>query len=53
LKAENKMFMDASSVEECIRSLKVKNLNGMDRIAQRVLNDGVNYFEGPFTGLLL
>ena len=38
--AENSFFMDRDSIEECIRSLSIKNSEGFDRIPQRVIVDG-------------
>ena len=39
---ENKMFMDRNSIKECIKSIKMKNTEGYDRIPQRILVDGVD-----------
>ena len=44
-------FMDPISVKECMQSLKIKNLEGYDRIPKRVLVDGVEQFVGAFSGL--
>ena len=41
LEADNSMFMDENSIRECISTLKVKNSEGLDRIPQRILCDGV------------
>ena len=36
------MFMDPTSVKEILRSLKIKNSKGFDRIPQRILVDGAD-----------
>ena len=47
--AEEKIFMDPTSVRECIASLKIKNTEGYDRIPQRVLVDGIDVLIRPFS----
>ena len=37
------MFMSTQEVDKCIRSIKLKNSEGYDRIPQRILVDGANY----------
>ena len=49
--ATNKMFMDICSVKECIKSLKIKNCEGFDRIPQRILVDGAEVLDKVFAGL--
>ena len=51
LEAEDRMFMDESSIRDCIRGLKVKNSSGFDQILHRILCDGVEHFIKPLTGL--
>ena len=52
VEAEDRMFMDESSIRDCVGSLKVKNSEGFDRIPQRILSDGVEHLIRPLTGLL-
>ena len=40
--SQNNFFMTESDIKECVRSIKVKNSEGFDRITQRVLVDGEN-----------
>ena len=41
-----KMIMDKDLIRECIKTIKIKNKEGFDRIPQRVLVDGCeNLFE--------
>ena len=47
----NKMFMDPTSIKECIMSLKMKNSEGYDHIPQRILVDGVDHLMTAFEGL--
>ena len=49
--SEEKMFMDESSIKECILTLKPKNSEGFDRIPQRVLRDGMEILLPPLTRL--
>ena len=51
VQTENKMFMDLSSIIECVKSLKIKNSEGYDRIPQRVLVDGIEVLSSAFEGL--
>jgi hypothetical protein len=44
-------FMDKDSIRECIESLATKNLEGYDRIPQRVIKDGCEILIEPFTEL--
>ena len=41
VQSNNKMFMDESSLKECILNLKIKNSEGYDRIPQRISKEGV------------
>ena len=45
------MFMSGVEVERCIRSIKVKNSEGYDRVPQRILVDGMIHLLPPFTKL--
>ena len=45
------MFMDPTSIRECILSLKIKNCERYDRIPQRCLIDGVELLSPAFNGL--
>jgi hypothetical protein len=47
----NKMFMQESDICECIKSLKAKNSEGMDRIPQRILTDGKDVLVKPLVKL--
>ena len=49
---ENKNFMDPASVKECIKNLKIKNSEGVDRIPQRILVDGVEILCEPISNLM-
>jgi hypothetical protein len=49
--AEDKMFMDTSSNIDCIQTLKPKNSEGIDRIPQRVLKNGMDSLLTPLTRL--
>ena len=50
--SHTKMFMDLTSVKECLLSLKNKKTEGMDRIPQCVLLDGADVLSQPLTELL-
>ena len=45
------MFMTPKNIEECLKSIKVKNCEGHDRIPQRILVDGVDQLVKPLTTL--
>ena len=47
----NKMFMDPESIKECMLTLKQKNSEGLDRIPQRVLLDGIEHLVAPLATL--
>ena len=38
----NKMFMDQASIRVCMLSLKIKNIEGFDRIPKGILLDGLD-----------
>ncbi len=45
------MFMDKTSIRECILSLNVKNNKGFDRILKKIQMDGVDRLISPPTYL--
>ena len=45
------MFMDQDSIQECVTTMKIKNGEGMDRIPQRILVDGLDRLMITFSGL--
>lgn len=45
------MFMTQENIKECIKSMKVKNCEGHDRIPQRIIVDGVDHLTAPITNL--
>ena len=47
--AQSENFMSMSSIEECIKSIKIKNTEGYDRIPQRILVDGLDLLLPPLT----
>ena len=40
-----------TDIIECVKSLKIKNCEGYDRIPQRILSEGIEYLIEPLTGL--
>ena len=44
--------MSQSDIIECVKSIKVKNCEGYDRIPQRILVDGIDHLAKPLTHLL-
>ncbi len=44
-------FMGEEAILDCVKTLKVKNCEGYDRLPQRVLKDGIDYLIYPFTFL--
>ena len=40
-----------TDIIECVKSLKIKNCEGYDRIPQRILSEGIEYLIKPLTGL--
>ena len=51
LHSECKFFMTGVDITNCVKSLKVKNSEGYDRIPQRVLIDGIDHLILPLTEL--
>ena len=49
--SNEKIFMNLSEVIECIKSIKIKNSEGYDRIPQRVLVDGAIHLASPLACL--
>ena len=47
----SKMFMTKDNILECIKTIKVKNNEGYDRIPQRILVDGIDHLITPLTHL--
>ena len=47
----NNPAITAIDILECVKSLKIKNCEGFDRIPQRILSEGINYLLPPLTGL--
>ena len=47
----NLNFMTQENIAECIKSIKIKNNEGFDRIPQRVLVDGISNLLSPLTAL--
>jgi hypothetical protein len=45
--SNEKIFMNLSEAIECIKSIKIKNSEGYDRIPQRVLVDGAIHIASP------
>jgi hypothetical protein len=43
--------MTQENIAECIKSIKIKNYEGFDRIPQRVLVDGISNLLSPLTAL--
>ena len=46
-----KFFMTDSDIRQCIKTIKIKNCEGVDRIPQRILVDGVDHLVSPLTYL--
>ena len=51
LEANNEMFMSITEVEKCIKSIKINNSEGFDRIPQRILIEGVEHLLNPLSKL--
>ena len=49
--AEDWMFMTGERIIECIKSLKIKNTEGYDRIPQRIIIDGMEALSKPLIKL--
>ena len=45
------MFMNKEAIVECLKSIKIKNTEGFDRIPQRILVDGSENLIDPLTEL--
>ena len=43
--------LNESDIMECVKSLKIKNCEGYDRIPQRILSEGIEILVTPLTGL--
>ena len=43
--------MDRESILECVKTLKLKNCEGYNRIPQRILVDGIDKLINPLTEL--
>ena len=48
---DSKMFMTKDNILECVKTIKVKNNEGYDRIPQRILVDGIDQLITPLTQL--
>ena len=44
--------MTELNVRKCLKGLKIKNCEGVDRIPLRILNDGAEILTSPITRLL-
>ena len=51
LNSENKFFMTETDIIACIKTIKIKNCEGIDRIPQRILVDGADHLVAPLTYL--
>ena len=51
INCNNDFFMSRSEVETCLKSIKLKNSEGYDRIPQRILADGALILLTPLTKL--
>ena len=50
--SNEKMFMSMDDIIECVKSIKIKNCEGYDRIPQRILVDGIGYLASPLAHIL-
>ena len=48
---DNKMFMSSCKIIECVKTIKIKNCEGYDRIPQRILVDGIDHLVQPLSQL--
>jgi len=48
---DNKMFMSSCEIIECVKTIKIKNIEGYDRIPQRILVDGIDHLVRPLSHL--
>ena len=51
LNGSSTMFMNKEAIVECLKSIKIKNTEGFDRIPQRILVDGSEHLVDPLTEL--
>ena len=51
LQSESMFFMDYDSIVDCVKSLKIKNSEGNDRVPQIILFDGLDHLIDPLTTL--
>ena len=51
--ADNRMFMTGKRILECVKSLKIKNTEGLDRIPQRIIIDGLDSLIKPLVKLFV
>ena len=51
INAESKFFMTESDIKSCIKTIKIKNCEGIDRIPQRILVDGADHLVAPLSYL--
>ena len=51
LQSESMFFMDRESIVDCVKSLKIKNSEGFDRLPQKILFDGLDHLIDPLTSL--
>ena len=49
INAVNKFFMSESDIMDCIKTIKIKNCEGIDRIPQRILVDGASHLVAPLS----
>ena len=49
--SNDKMFMSIEDIKLCIKSIKIKNCEGLDRNPQRVLVEGIDHLVLPLTHL--
>ena len=52
VQATVKNFMTYDAIMECLKSIKIKNCEGYDRIPQRILADGAIHLVSPLKTLL-
>ena len=48
---DDKMFMSSQKIVECVKTIKMKNCEGYDRIPQRILVDGIDHLVQPLSKL--
>ena len=47
----DKMCMYINDIIECVKTIKIKNCEGYDRILQRILVEGIDHLAVPLTHL--